>query len=205
MSDACAVGRNSGLFSLRRRLRRRELLAGLGVAFEVVVADVTEHEEADHRSAGHGRRTTRRSRPTSVAARHPRRGGARGGHDRVHRQAMRSTNRRDAADARAMLRRLSGRTHTVFTGLAIRRLARRARKSTRVVDERRSRFKATSTRRYDRGLPGEGAHPWTRRAVTRIQDHQRAHRRGVFEGSLTNIIGLPLSETTKQTFDALPV
>src|SRR3954470_10349771 len=99
--------------------RRRELLGQLGVPFEVVVADVIEHEEAStdprvmvaHNAA---------LKADWVAARHPE-AFVLGADTTVFLDGLALNKPRDAADAREMLRRLSGRTHTVFTGVALRR------------------------------------------------------------------------------------
>ena len=99
--------------------RRRELLTQLGVAFDVVVAEVTEHEEAStdprvmvaHNAA---------LKADWVAARHPR-AVVLGADTTVFIEGTALNKPRDGSEARAMLRRLSGRTHTVFTGLAVRR------------------------------------------------------------------------------------
>src|SRR3954469_4832784 len=99
--------------------RRKELLAELGVLFEVVVADVTEHEEAstDPRTmVAHNAAL----KADWVAARHPE-ALVLGADTTVFIDGQALNKPRDGAEARAMLRRLSGRTHTVFTGLALRR------------------------------------------------------------------------------------
>ncbi|HEY1107133.1 MAG TPA: Maf family protein, partial [Opitutaceae bacterium] len=99
--------------------RRRELLGQLGVPFEVVVADVVEHEEAStdprvmvaHNAA---------LKADWVSARYPD-ALVLGADTTVFIDNHALNKPRDGAEARAMLRRLSGRTHTVFTGLAVRR------------------------------------------------------------------------------------
>src|SRR3954470_22753274 len=98
--------------------RRRELLAELGIPFEVVVAEVTEHEESStdprvmvaHNAA---------LKADWVAERHPD-AIVLGADTTVFLDQHALNKPRDLMDARAMLRRLSGRTHTVFTGLALR-------------------------------------------------------------------------------------
>jgi septum formation protein len=98
----------------------------------------------------------------------------------------------DQAEARAMLRRLSGRTHTVFTGLAVRRGA----------DGLRLEADATSEVTF---LPlDEGAieaylaqvHTLDKAGGYSIQDRGHLVVAG-YRGSFSNIMGLPL-ETTKQ-------
>ena len=101
--------------------RRRELLAGLGVTFDVVVADVTEHEhpEAEPRSmVAHNAAL----KADWVAARHPD-AWVLGADTTVFIDQRVLNKPRDLAEARAMLKQLSGRTHTVFTGVALRHRA----------------------------------------------------------------------------------
>ncbi len=101
--------------------RRRELLAALGVPFEVVTAAVTEHEDEStdpremvaHNAALKAGWVSAR-RPAALVL---------GADTTVFLDGAAINKPRDLADARAMLRRLSGRTHTVFTGLALRRAA----------------------------------------------------------------------------------
>ena len=100
--------------------RRRELLAQLGVPFDVVVAEVTEHEDpaTDPRvMVAHNAAL----KADWVAARHPE-ALVLGADTTVFIDHHVLNKPRDLAEARAMLRRLSGRTHTVFTGLALRRV-----------------------------------------------------------------------------------
>lgn len=101
--------------------RRRELLGQLRVPFEIVTAAVTEHEDPDtdprvmvtHNAA---------LKADWVAQRHPD-AVVLGADTTVFLDGQALNKPVDAADARAMLRRLSGRTHTVFTGLALRHAA----------------------------------------------------------------------------------
>ena len=102
--------------------RRRELLAQTGLAFEVVVADVTEHEAADA-DPRHMVAHNAALKADWVAARHPD-AVVLGADTTVFIDQTVLNKPCDAADARAMLRLLSGRTHTVFTGLAVRCVAR---------------------------------------------------------------------------------
>ena len=99
--------------------RRKELLTSLGVAFEVIPAEVTEHEapDADPREMV---RHNAALKADWVAARHPD-ATVIGADTTVFIDRTVLNKPRDPADARAMLKLLRGRTHTVFTGLAIRR------------------------------------------------------------------------------------
>ncbi len=170
--------------------RRRELLAQLGLPFKIVTAEVVEHEEAGtdprvmvaHNAA---------LKAEWVAARHPE-AWVLGADTTVFLDGQALNKPVDAADARAMLRRLSGRTHTVFTGLAL----RREKDGLRV--DRHDASEVTF-----RTLDEAAIEAYLARVPTLdkaggygIQDHPELIIEG-YRGSLSNIIGLPL-ETTKQ-------
>jgi len=99
--------------------RRRELLARLGLPFEVVPADVVEHEPPGSEDPRGLVLHNAVLKADAVAAANP--GAIVLGADTTvflggevfHKPA-------NLDEARAMLKRLSGRTHTVFTGLAVR-------------------------------------------------------------------------------------
>lgn len=97
--------------------RRRELLEAAGIAFDVDAADVDETRLAGESPEAYVARLARR-KAEAVAARHPGRAvlGADTavvvGDDVLGKPAS-------AADAAAMLRRLSGRAHEVLTGVAL--------------------------------------------------------------------------------------
>ncbi len=169
--------------------RRRELLAQLGVPFEVVVADVTEHEEATtdprvmvaHNAA---------LKADWVAARHPD-AIVLGADTTVFIDNLALNKPRDDAEARAMLRQLSGRTHTVFTGLAV-RCARAALAINEGVASEVT-FKPLAEATIETYL--SRVHTLDKAGGYGIQDHSDLIVAG-YHGSLTNIVGLPL-ETTK--------
>jgi len=169
--------------------RRRELLAQLGVPFEVVVADVTEHEEATtdprvmvaHNAA---------LKADWVATRHPD-VIVLGADTTVFIDNLALNKPRDAAEARTMLRQLSGRTHTVFTGLAVRCARDRLEINEGVASE--VTFKPLTEAIIETYL--SRVHTLDKAGGYGIQDHSDLIVAG-FQGSLTNIIGLPL-ETTK--------
>ncbi len=102
--------------------RRRELLAGLGVPFDVVTADVVEHEDPTTDPRGMVAHNAA-LKAEWVAARHPE-AFVLGADTTVFIDGHALNKPADAGEARAMLRQLSGRTHTVFTGLALRHAAR---------------------------------------------------------------------------------
>ena len=96
----------------------------------------------------------------------------------------------DAADARAMLRRLSGRSHTVHTGLALRR-GRDALALDAVVDSA-VRFRVLDEPAIEAYLAR--VHTLDKAGGYAIQEHPELIIAG-YEGSLSNIVGLPLAET----------
>lgn len=169
--------------------RRRELLAQLGVAFEVVVAEIIEHEEAStdprvmvaHNAA---------LKADWVAARHPE-ALVLGADTTVFIENHALNKPRDLAEARAMLRRLSGRTHTVFTGLAVRRQRDGLKIDEGVASE--VTFKTLDEAAIEAYLAR--VHTLDKAGGYAIQEHGDLIVAG-YEGSFTNIVGLPM-ETTK--------
>ncbi|MBL9214539.1 MAG: septum formation protein Maf [Opitutaceae bacterium] len=167
--------------------RRRELLAGLGVPFEVIPADVTEHEapDADPREMV---RHNAALKAGWVADRHPD-ATVLGADTTVFVDRTVLNKPRDLAEARAMLRRLSGRTHTVFTGLAVRR-----RRDGLALDEgvaSEVTFRLLDEAAIDRYLAR--VNPLDKAGGYAIQEHGDLIVAG-YTGSLTNIVGLPVEE-----------
>lgn len=97
--------------------RRRDILAGLGLRFRVLPTAVHERTPASMRPGEVARHLAWRKAET--ARRHVRRGLIIGGDTVVALGRRRFGKPRSRADARRMLRRLSGRTHEVTTGLAV--------------------------------------------------------------------------------------
>jgi len=170
--------------------RRRELLAGLGVAFEVVVADVTEHEHPDaepramvaHNAA---------LKADWVAACHPD-AWVLGADTTVFINGTVLNKPADLADARVMLRRLAGRTHTVFTGVALRRAADGVKEDHGVTSL--VTFKPFDDAVIDAYF--RLVNPLDKAGAYGIQEGRELIIAG-WEGSFTNIMGLPM-EVTKQ-------
>jgi septum formation protein len=170
--------------------RRRELLAQLGVAFEVVVAQVTEHEEptTDPRvMVAHNAAL----KAEWVAVRHPD-AFVLGADTTVFLDGHALNKPGDLAEARAMLRRLAGRTHTVFTGLALRRQSAGLRRDEGVASE--VTFKPLDETAI--GVYLDCVHVLDKAGAYAIQEHSELLIAG-WQGSFTNIVGLPL-EATKQ-------
>jgi len=170
--------------------RRRELLGTLGVAFEVVVADVVELEEpaTDPRvMVAHNAAL----KAEWVAARHPE-AFVLGADTTVFIDEQSLSKPRDGAEAREMLRRLSGRTHIVFTGLALRSPRAGWRIDQGVASE-------VTFKRLDEAIIEAylaRVHTLDKAGGYGIQEHGDLIVAS-FTGSLSNIIGLPV-ETTKQ-------
>jgi septum formation protein len=167
--------------------RRRELLAGLGYEFSIVPAEVTEHEapDADPRAmVAHNAAL----KADWVAARHPD-ATVIGADTTVFIERTVLNKPRDAAEARAMLRMLSGRTHTVFTGLAVRRLRDGLTLDRGVASE--VTFKALDEATIELYL--SRVHTLDKAGGYAIQEHGDLIVAG-FTGSLTNIVGLPVDE-----------
>lgn len=170
--------------------RRRELLAQLGLPFDVLVADVVEHEEettAPRVMVAHNAAL----KADWVASRRPD-VFVLGADTTVFLDSVVLNKPRDLADARAMLRRLSGRTHTVFTGVALRHHARGLR-----IDEGATSavtFRAFGDEVIDRYF--EVVDPLDKAGAYGIQEGRELIIER-WEGSFTNIMGLPM-ELTKQ-------
>lgn len=170
--------------------RRRELLSQLGVTFDVVVAQVTEHEDpttdprvmVTHNAA---------LKADWVSARYPD-AIVLGADTTVFVDNIALNKPRDLAEARSMLRRLSGRAHSVFTGLAVRRQSDGLRIDDGVVTE--VDFKAIDDTVIDEYL--KRVNVLDKAGAYGIQEHSDLIVAG-YRGSFTNIVGLPV-ETTKQ-------
>lgn len=168
--------------------RRRQLLRGLGMAFDVVVADVTEHEEASaepramvaHNAA---------LKADWVAVRYPE-AFVLGADTTVFIGDTVLNKPRDLAEARAMLRRLAGRTHHVFTGLALRRRCEGLAMDRGVTS-------AVTFRDFDDAVIDayfEAVNPLDKAGGYGIQESGDMII-SRWEGSFTNIVGLPVDET----------
>lgn len=168
--------------------RRRELLGQLAIPFTVVVADVEEHEDPDtdprtmvaHNAA---------LKADWVAARHPE-AWVLGADTTVFIDDQALNKPADLDEARAMLRRLSGREHTVFTGLALRH-SRRAVSLDRGVASTVV-FKALDEPTIETYL--SRVHTLDKAGGYAIQEHGDLII-AEFRGSRSNVVGLPLDET----------
>lgn len=170
--------------------RRRELLAKLGVKFEVVLAGITEHEDPStepKKMVAHNAAL----KADWVAARHPD-AFVLGADTTVFIDRTVLNKPRDLAEARAMLRQLAGRTHTVFTGVALRRHRDRVSVDEGVASQ-------VTFRPFDDAVIDayfKIVNPLDKAGAYGIQEGRELIIAG-WEGSFTNIMGLPM-EATKQ-------
>ncbi|HWA87109.1 MAG TPA: Maf family protein [Opitutus sp.] len=168
--------------------RRRELLAQLGIAFDVMVADVTEHEDetTDPRVMV---ALNAALKAEWVAARQPE-ALVLGADTTVFLDGVALNKPRDLADARAMLKRLAGRTHTVFTGVALRRGCDGLKVDDAAASEVTFRsFDDATIDAYFRVV-----NPLDKAGAYGIQEGRELIIAG-WKGSLTNIMGLPMEVT----------
>jgi len=170
--------------------RRHELLARLGLPFTVETAQVTEFEDpaADPRIlVAHNAAL----KADWVAARHPE-AVVLGADTTVFLDGSVLNKPAGPAEARAMLRRLSGRTHTVFTGLALRRVADGLRREAEATSEVTFlKLDEATIEAYLAVVP-----TLDKAGGYSIQERGELIVAG-YRGSYTNIMGLPL-ESTKQ-------
>ncbi len=168
--------------------RRRELLGQLGVPFTIVTAEVTEHEDplTDPREmVAHNAAL----KADWVASRHPQ-AMVLGADTTVFIDGRALNKPGDLVEARSMLQRLSGRTHIVFTGMAL-----RCRTTGYQADQ------GVSSEVTFKSLTDETITDY----LSRVHTLDKAGGYAIQEsgeliierrtGSLSNIIGLPLEET----------
>jgi len=168
--------------------RRKELLGQLGIAFQTITADVVEHEDptTDPREMVSHNAALKADR---IAERHPE-AFVLGADTTVFIDGIALNKPADGQEARAMLRQLSGRTHTVFTGLALRQKTSDLRIDEGVASQ--VMFKTLSEEIIETYL--SKVHTLDKAGGYAIQEQGELiiERQ---EGSLSNIIGLPLDET----------
>lgn len=168
--------------------RRKQLLAELGLTFDVVVAGVTEHEDpaTDPRTM-----VTHNAalKADWVAERHPE-AYVLGADTTVFIDNRVLNKPADLNEARTMLKHLSGRTHTVFTGLALRRRRDGLQLDAGAASD--VTFKELSDAVIEEYL--RHVHTLDKAGGYAIQERPDLIIAG-FRGSETNIVGLPLEET----------
>jgi septum formation protein len=168
--------------------RRKELLGQLGIAFQTITADVVEHEDptTDPREMVSHNAALKADR---IAERHPE-AFVLGADTTVFIDGITLNKPADGQEARAMLRQLSGRTHTVFTGLALRQKSSNLRIDEGVASQ--VTFKTLSEEIIETYL--SKVHTLDKAGGYAIQEEGELiiERQ---EGPLSNLIGLPLDET----------
>lgn len=173
-----------------RSPRRKELMAAAGLEFRAVAADIEEIPRPGETPEAFAERAAREKAET-VAARLPNRAGGRivvGSDTVVAIDGAILGKPADAAEAAAMLRRLSGRSHRVLTGLCILRGPGRLR--TQVV-ETQVDFRAL--RESDIARYVATGEPMDKAGAYAIQGGA-AHMVAAVRGSYTNVVGLPVAE-----------
>lgn len=173
-----------------RSPRRKDLMAAAGLVFRVVAADIEEIARPGESPAAFAERAAR-EKAEAVAARLPERPGGRiiiGCDTVVTIDGAILGKPEDAEEASAMLRRLSGRSHRVLSGLCVLRVP--GRLGTRVVETQvdfRSLGEADIARYVATGEPMDKAGAYA------IQGGA-AHMVASIRGSYTNVVGLPVFE-----------
>lgn len=176
--------------------RRRELLAQAGYTFTVEAADVDERERVGESPGDYVRRLAE-EKATAVLARHAadRHLLVLGADTTVVLDGAILAKPEDAEDARRMLRRLSGRTHEVLTGVAVATRAGilSAVESTEVVfaeipEAELERYCATREPTDKAGA--YGIQGYAARWIPRI------------DGDYFNVMGLPIARVVRLMEDA---
>lgn len=172
--------------------RRSELLQSVGLEFDVLPADIDESTQPGESPTSYVARLSREKAAAVIG----RTGGAVvvvAADTTVDVDGMILEKPSDADDARRMLRLLSGRTHLVHTGVTVTRFPEaRARGPETVVVETAVEFVAMTTSMIE-WYVGTGE-PFGKAGAYAIQGAGGALVRRL-EGSVTNVIGLPLAET----------
>ncbi len=176
--------------------RRRELLARLGVPFDVAVSDVPETPLPGERPEAFARRVAR-DKASAVARRCP--GSFVLGADTVVVVGDTMLGKpADRGDARRMLQTLSGRAHRVLTAVA---LIGPAGGCDEVLVESRVEFRALAPAEIEDYL--DSGEPDDKAGAYAVQGHAKRFVLRVV-GSLSNVIGLPLDEVAELLQRRLP-
>ncbi len=170
--------------------RRRELLAQLGVQFEVCVTDIDESAHADEASDAYVRRMAADKARAALARLPTRRAPVLGadttvcvGRDRLGKPA-------DRAAGAAMLRRLSGREHEVLTAVAINDGEREVVAVSRTTVTFRPLTDAEIDAYWATGEPRDKAGGYAIQGLGAVFIE-------AIRGSYTGVMGLPLFETAR--------
>ena len=166
--------------------RRRRLLQGIGLAFEVDVSDVDEEVDVGLTPEALVQHLAQK-KAAAVAARHPE-ALTLGADTVVVLEGDVLGKPADADEARAMLRRLGGATHRVFTGLAL--LHPASGRCRTAYEETRVTFGPLTEREIERYVASGS--PMDKAGGYGIQDDHGALFVARIDGDYYNVVGLPL-------------
>ncbi|MCC5833132.1 MAG: septum formation protein Maf [Opitutales bacterium] len=165
--------------------RRQQLLAELGIAFDVVTADVDEWEASDadpEALVSHNARL----KAEKISNAHPR-SRVIGSDTTVALEGHVLNKPADLNEARSMLGRLSGRTHEVFTAVCI--LQKQPAYAVSFVERSQVTFNDLDEGLIERYF--KLVNPLDKAGAYGIQEHRKIIIAG-WEGSLSNVMGLPI-------------
>ncbi|MBK8161846.1 MAG: septum formation inhibitor Maf [Gammaproteobacteria bacterium] len=170
--------------------RRRELLAQIGVPFEVVAVEVDEGLRADEAPEDYVvRLALEKARAGAAAAGRPDARLALGADTVVVLDGDVLLKPSGRAEALAMLARLSGRTHRVLSGVAV-----AGRRELTRLSESRVTFRTIDAREreayWETGEPADKAGAYAIQGVGAVFVTR-------LEGSYSGVVGLPLGETAE--------
>ena len=173
---------NQSLILASASPRRRELMAYTGLPFEVITADAEEIKTGEPEALV---MENARRKAQAVGRRHPN-SVVLGADTIVYQSGAVLGKPRDQEDARAMLRRLSGAWHTVYTGVCV--IKPNGEQDVR-CDASRVKFVPLSEADIERYIAS--GEPMDKAGAYAVQG-----RAGMFvsriEGSYSNVIGLPM-------------
>jgi septum formation protein len=178
--------------------RRRDILKSVGLKFKIVPAYVNEDYLAGESPQEHVKRLAR-DKAMVIASKYPE-AWVLGADTIVVIDGIILGKPKNKAQAKKMLKRLSGREHKVFTGFSITRIASKAFQ-TKVIQSA-VRFKTISPEELDWYLACD--EPYDKAGGYAIQG-KGAYFIQSIRGSYTNVIGLPLCEVleTLKKFNAI--
>jgi len=171
--------------------RRREILKSVGLKFKIVPAHVNEDYLAGESPREHVQRLSY-NKAMAVATLYPK-AWVLGADTIVVINGNILGKPKDKAQAKKMLKQLSGREHKVFTGFTIANIAGKAF-STKVVQSA-VRFKTISPEELDWYIACD--EPYDKAGGYAIQG-KGAYFIQSIRGSYTNVIGLPLCEVLEE-------
>lgn len=169
--------------------RRRELLALLGLPFEVIPSAYEEHLPAEHGAPARLAVRLARAKAAEVAARCPE--SVVIGADTIVILGRRVLGKpRDTDDAAAMLRLLSGRIHRVITGVAV--IDTRERPASVLEGAESTRVEFRRLERAEIKAYVATGEPMDKAGAYAIQGRGAILIRGI-RGDYANVVGLPVT------------